>query len=113
MFSRRKVVQMRALELNDLLRNLQGMLPRLLGETIELEFRGRPDLPLIEADLGMMEQVVLNLSTNARDAMPRGGQLTISLDVVEIDAQAVQAKPEAREGRFVCLVVSDTGCGMD
>jgi PAS domain S-box-containing protein len=113
MFSRRKVVQMRALELNDVLRNLQAMLARLLGETIELEFRGRLDLPLIEADLGMVEQVVLNLSTNARDAMPRGGQLTISLDVVEIDAQAVQANPEAREGRFVCLVVSDTGCGMD
>ena len=113
MFSRRKVVQMQALDLNEVLRNLQAMLPRLLGETIELEFHGRPDLPLIEADLGMMEQVVLNLSTNARDAMPSGGQLTISLDVVEVNAQAVQANPEAREGSFVCLVVSDNGCGMD
>jgi CheY-like chemotaxis protein len=113
MFSRRKVVQMQALDLNEVLRNLQAMLPRLLGETIELEFHGRPDLPLIEGDLGMMEQVVINLSTNARDAMPRGGQLTISLDVVEVDTQTVQANPEAREGRFVSLVVSDNGCGMD
>jgi len=113
MFSRRKVVQMQALDLNEVLRNLQAMLPQLLGETIELEFHGRPDLPLIEADPGMMEQVVLNLSTNARDAMPRGGQLTISLDVVEVSAQAVRANPEAREDRFVCLVVSDNGCGMD
>ena len=89
------------------------MLKRLLGETITLEFNPPPELPLVQADTGMIEQVIMNLAVNARDAMPKGGTLTISTDPVEINDAYVQTHPEARLGAFVCLRVSDTGCGMD
>lgn len=113
MFSRRQVFQIKPLDLNRVLRDLKSMLGRLLGGHIVLELHEMPNLPLIDADAGMMEQVVMNLSVNARDAMPNGGRLTISTSVVEFDQAAVRAKPEAQLGRFVCLQVIDTGCGMD
>jgi two-component system, cell cycle sensor histidine kinase and response regulator CckA len=112
-YSRRQVMRIGPLNLNDALSQLRSMLARLLGEDIVLQFQGRADLPLIEADQGMIEQVVLNLSTNARDAMPKGGRLTLKTDLVEIDAEAAHKNPEARSGVFVCLAVSDTGCGID
>ena len=86
---------------------------RLLGETITLEFNPPPELPLVQADPGMVEQVIMNLAVNARDAMPNGGALTISTNPVEMNDAYVQTHPEARLGAFVCLRVSDTGCGMD
>jgi CheY-like chemotaxis protein len=113
MFSRQQLVQMQPMDLNQALQNLHAMLSRLLGEEISLEFHGRPGLPLIEADQGMIEQVVVNLSTNARDAMPNGGLLTISTDLVDLGPASVLAHSEARAGQFVTLIVSDTGCGMD
>jgi two-component system cell cycle sensor histidine kinase/response regulator CckA len=112
-FSRRQVMQMKPLDLNEVLSHLLKMLRRLLGEDIALELQGNTALPAIVADEGMMEQVVVNLSVNARDAMPRGGHLTLGTRPVEVDAAAAEANPEARPGKFVCLTVSDTGCGMD
>lgn len=112
-FSRRQVMQMKPLDLNDVLGHLLKMLRRLLSEAIALEFQANHALPPIVADAGMIEQVVMNLSVNARDAMPKGGQLTLRTHLVDLDAQAAAANPEARPGRFVCLSVTDTGCGMD
>jgi len=93
--------------------NLSKMLKRVLGETVTLEFNPPAELPLVQADTGMIEQVLLNLVVNARDAMPEGGTLTISTSPVEMSDAYVQTHPEARLGAFVCLRVSDSGCGMD
>jgi signal transduction histidine kinase len=67
----------------------------------------------VSANAGMMEQVVMNLCINARDAMSQGGRLTLATTMVEIEAQPANPNPEARPGSFVCLSVTDTGCGMD
>ena len=113
MFSRKNVMQPKPLDLREVVGNLSKMLQRLLGETITLEFNPPPELPLVQADTGMIEQVIMNLAVNARDAMPKGGTLTISTNPVELNDAYVQTHPEARLGAFVCLRVSDTGCGMD
>ena len=111
-FSRRQVLQMRWLDLNELLANVAKMLQRLLGEHIALEFHFGPDLPGIEADPGMIEQIVINLAVNARDAMPKGGKLLIGTSQIEVEPDFVERNPECRAGRFLCLAVEDTGCGM-
>ncbi|TAL07438.1 MAG: response regulator, partial [Verrucomicrobia bacterium] len=113
MFSRKSVMQTRLLDLRELLANLTKMLKRLIGETISLEFLPPAQLPRIRADAGMIEQIILNLAVNARDAMPRGGTLTMSVSSVELGSHYVSKHPEARPGQFVCLRVSDVGCGMD
>ncbi|HUL53965.1 MAG TPA: PAS domain S-box protein [Opitutaceae bacterium] len=114
MFSRRQAIQVKPVDLNEVLANLLKMLRRLLGENISLEFAGRATPLWVEADAGMMEQVVTNLCLNARDAMtPKGGRLTIDAQLVEMGAQAAWENPEARSGVFVCLAVTDTGVGMD
>jgi signal transduction histidine kinase len=113
MFSRKNVMKPAALDLREVVAELSKMLKRLLGETVTLDLQPSPELPLVEADRGMLEQVIVNLSVNARDAMPQDGTLTISANLVEVDAALVQAHPEARPGPFVCLRVSDTGSGMD
>jgi PAS domain S-box-containing protein len=113
LFSRKQVIQPKVLDLNAVLQNLANMLSRLLGEDIALQFNCAPDLPAIEADTGMLEQVVMNLAVNARDAMPKGGQLCITTSRAQIEDDYVRQHPEARPGTFVCLRVSDTGCGMD
>jgi CheY-like chemotaxis protein len=88
------------------------MLRRLLGEHIDLVLHGQSEAVWVDADAGMMEQVVTNLCINARDAMPGGGQLTIGTAKVEFDAGAAKTHAEARPGSFLCLSVGDTGCGM-
>jgi signal transduction histidine kinase/CheY-like chemotaxis protein/HAMP domain-containing protein len=113
MFSRKNVMQPKPQDLREVVTQMSKMLQRLLGETITLELRAAADLPLIEADTGMLEQVIMNLAVNARDAMPRGGTLTISTQAVEVTAAYVQSHPEGQPGNYVCLRVSDTGCGMD
>ena len=113
LFSRRQVMQLKPLDLNAVLDNLLKMLRRLLGENITLEFHAKTCLPSIEADAVMMEQVVMNLSVNARDAMPQGGRLTLSTGLAEFAREAARVNTEARPGRYVCLTVADTGCGMD
>jgi CheY-like chemotaxis protein len=89
------------------------MLARTLGERIVLRLLGDTDAPSVHADPAMIEQVLMNLALNARDAMPDGGTLTMGTEVVELNERQQQQDPEARGGRFVCLTVRDTGCGMD
>jgi CheY-like chemotaxis protein len=113
MFSRKNVIQSDLLDLREVVSNMSTMLERLLGETIQLECLPPPELPAMEGDTGMIEQVIMNLSVNARDAMPQGGKLTISLDTVTIDDGYARAHADARAGRFIRLRVTDTGIGMD
>lgn len=112
--SRRKVMAPRPLPLNELLANLGELLRRTLGEDVTCQFSHAADLPLVFADAAMLEQIVLNLAANAREAMPGGGQLLISTAVADVGAADVARHPaDARTGRFVCLSVTDTGSGMD
>jgi CheY-like chemotaxis protein len=113
MFSRKNVMQLKPLDLREVVGNMSKMLTRLLGETIALECNPPPELPPVEADAGMIEQVIMNLCVNARDAMPKGGMLTISLSSIFIGEHEVPLHPDARPGQFVCLRVTDTGFGMD
>jgi two-component system, cell cycle sensor histidine kinase and response regulator CckA len=112
-FSRKQIFRSKILDLNAVLHNLKGMLPRLLGEDIALETLYQSDLPCIEADTSMIEQIVMNLAVNSRDAMPKGGKLIITTSAAEIDAAYLRQHPEAHVGWFVCLTVTDTGCGME
>ncbi len=111
-FSRKQVMQPQELELNSVISDVTKMLHRILGEDITLHFNYSPNLPLVHADAGMMEQILLNLAVNARDAMPRGGELNISTEVARINEVHVRKNPEARVGTFVCLRVSDSGTGI-
>jgi hypothetical protein len=112
MFSRKQVMQSEPMQLNDLVRNLAKMLKRTIREDIRLECVYADPLPFIQADPGMLEQVLLNLVVNARDAMPHGGELHIATEKRCLGAARAQANPEARAGEFVCLSVSDTGTGI-
>jgi hypothetical protein len=91
----------------------EKMLERIIGEHIRLQWRCDAGLPPIFADPGMLEQVILNLAVNARDAMPEGGQLTLSVEAVTLTETAAEQHPKARPGRFICLSVADTGCGIE
>jgi len=112
-FSRKQIIQTKVLDLNAVLQNLSNMLQRLLGEDVALDTDYAKNLGRIEADTGMLEQVVMNLAVNARDAMPKGGKLAISTSVVHVDKDYVGKNPDARVGDFASLIVRDTGCGMD
>ena len=112
-FSRKQIFRSKILDLNAVLQNLKGMLPRLIGEDITLEIQCQADLPCIQADAGMVEQIVMNLAVNSRDAMPKGGKFTLATTAAEIDAAYQKQHPEAILGWFACLSVSDTGCGME
>ena len=113
MFSRHSVLAIKPLDLNGVVANLLKMLSRLLGEQVELRFQAQADIPSVAADAGMVEQIVMNLAVNARDAMPGGGRITIATSVFALGEAEVAAHPERRPGRFVCLTVADTGCGMN
>ncbi len=106
-FSRKQVLQPQVLDLNALISNMEKMLRRLIGEDIEFDTALAPTLPPILADPGQIEQVVMNLSINARDAMPRGGKLVIETGNVNIDHHS-----EIAPGEYVALTVIDTGTGM-
>ena len=112
-FSRKQIVQPRVLDLNAIVGNLHDMLSRLIGEHIDLRCEFAADLPPIHADESNMEQIVVNLVVNARDAMPHGGYLQIRTQAMEIDRTQLTRHPQARPGRFVCLCLTDTGSGMD
>jgi two-component system cell cycle sensor histidine kinase/response regulator CckA len=112
-FSRRQLMQLASINLNDVLANVSEILQRVIGEHIVLRISGGAGLPSIEADAGMMEQIIMNLAVNARDAMPKGGELTIATEAAEIDENHVKRNAEAAVGRHVCLTVTDTGMGMD
>ncbi|HKZ52213.1 MAG TPA: diguanylate cyclase [Candidatus Acidoferrales bacterium] len=112
-FSRQQKLEPQVLDLNAVVANVEGMLRRVLGEHIELATQGEPELPSVEADPGQLEQVIMNLAVNARDAMPKGGKLTIATSSVELDAAFVRSHHGARPGAHVRLTVTDTGVGMD
>jgi PAS domain S-box-containing protein len=112
-FGRRHLMQTRLLDLNEVVGNLSKMLGRVLGEDIALQLNYSSQPAIVEADASMMEQVLMNLAVNARDAMPRGGVLSLGIACVEIDASHVAQQPAARPGHFVCLSAADSGCGIE
>ena len=113
-FSRRNVMAPRVLDLNEVITSLSSLLARTLGEDISYDYQYGANLPPVSADRGMIEQVILNIAVNARDAMPRGGQIVISTGVSEVEPAYVERHAaEARPGRFVTLSISDSGLGMD
>jgi two-component system, cell cycle sensor histidine kinase and response regulator CckA len=112
-FSRKRVIQPVSLDLNTVVAEAGKMLRRLISEDIELQFALAEDLGGIKADLGQMQQVVMNLAINARDAMPQGGRLTIATANVEPGELRSGAGPAVAPGAYVALRVSDTGSGMD
>jgi len=112
-FSRKQILQPRPMDLREAVDDFTRMLGRLLGEDIELEVERAPDAAIVRADPVQLEQVLLNLCANARQAMPRGGRLRLSTRAVSFDAAFAARHPWARAGTFVELAVSDTGVGMD
>ena len=113
MFSRKQVMQPQLLNLNEVIHNLTKVIRTLVGAQITFERSLMDELPPIHADPGMMEQILVNLSVNARDAMPRGGTLTIATRFTPVDPSYVKSHAEATPGNYVRLTVTDTGHGMD
>jgi two-component system, cell cycle sensor histidine kinase and response regulator CckA len=111
-FSRSEAMQMQVLNLNDLIVAFTKLIGRILGEDIRVQNELAPKLPPVKGDPGMIEQILMNLAVNARDAMPAGGRIIIGTELQEIDAAQVELNPRVREGRFVCLTVRDTGTGI-
>jgi len=112
-FSRRQPLERRTIDLNGTINELSQMLRRLIGENVDVTIRLNSELSPIFADPAQIQQVVMNLAVNARDAMPGGGQLLIATGEVILDEQACRNSPWARPGRYAQLVVGDTGVGMD
>ena len=111
-FSRRQPVQPRVLNLNELVADLNKMLGRLVGENIRMVTVCSPDLGHVRADAGQLQQIIMNLVVNARDAMPDGGALTIQTANVQLDEMYVRSYPDVAPGDYVMLAISDTGAGM-
>ena len=112
-FSRRQATRLRIFSLGDVVRGMDTMLRRLIGPEIEFEIVSPPEPLSIVADSGQVEQVVLNLVVNARDAMPEGGRVTVRVEEVELDETAALAFVEGKPGRYARLSVADTGMGID
>jgi signal transduction histidine kinase len=112
-FGRKQILQPRIMRLNDVVLAMRKMLPRILGEGIELSMRLGNETGSIGADLGQLEQVIMKLSVNASDAMTRGGELTISTDNREMGEDIRREHPEVKPGHYVILSVVDTRTGMD
>jgi PAS domain S-box-containing protein len=112
-FSRRQVLEPTIVDLRDLVRGLESILRRLLGEDVEMVFVNDVNLQPIRVDRGQIEQVLMNLVVNARDAMPDGGRLTIETRTVILDDEDVRARSYARAGTYTMLAVGDTGIGMN
>lgn len=112
-FSRRQIAEVLVLDVNDIVRELESLLRRLLGEHIVLQILPAPDPVQVRANRSQLEQIVMNLAINGRDAMPEGGTLTIQTEAVQIGSNFVQEKLRLTPGHYVVLSVSDTGQGMD
>src|SRR5712692_1333823 len=112
-FSRMQVLQPKVIDLNGVVAEMGKMLPRVIGEDIELSMRTDPQLAHVKADPTQIEQVILNLAVNARDAMPKGGKLVIETSNAELDEAYARRHPPLIAGRYTLLAVSDTGMGMD
>jgi PAS domain S-box-containing protein len=111
-FSRKQLLEIKCLDLNQVVANLLNLLRRLIGERIEVIFQSQPELKTINADAGQLEQILVNLCINARDAMPKGGHISISTANVLLDLEFCQQHPWGREGEFVLLKVEDNGAGI-
>jgi PAS domain S-box-containing protein len=111
-FSRHQMMEMKVLNLNTVVKNLDEMLHRMIGEDIELMTHLREDLRRVKTDHGQIEQVIMNLAVNAKDAMPHGGKLTIETANVDLDEEYARNHVAVTPGRYVMLAVSDTGVGM-
>ena len=112
-FSHRNMMRPKVLKLNEVIKKLGGMLHRLLGERVELVTKFTPKLDPIFADATNIEQVLMNLTLNGRDAMPDGGTITVTTSNVVLGEDAAHHNPDARPGSYVCLSVTDAGTGMD
>jgi len=112
-FSRKQVLQPSVLDVNEITSGLEKMLRRILGEDVELVQVLEPELGRVMADQGQLEQVLMNLVVNARDAMPAGGRLTIETSNIEVDGEYASRHMGLRTGPYVQIAVSDSGCGMD
>jgi signal transduction histidine kinase len=112
-FSRKQALQPKVLNVNVLVDDISKLLKRLMPEDIEVMFRADPSLGHVRADAGQLEQVLMNLTVNARDAMPRGGKLTIETENVTVTPEYARARPPIEPGDYVKLAVVDTGIGMD
>jgi PAS domain S-box-containing protein len=112
-FSRQQVLTPAVLNLNSLATDMEKMLPRLLGEDIEVSLTLDPELGNVKADQSQIEQVIMNLAVNARDAMPTGGKLKVQTSNVELDQAYTWNHPGSKAGEYVLLTVTDTGMGMD
>ncbi|HWF39790.1 MAG TPA: ATP-binding protein [Candidatus Acidoferrales bacterium] len=112
-FSRMQVLQPRVLDLNAVVADMGKMLPRLIGEHIEYAFTPDPKLSAVQADPGQIEQVILNLVVNSRDAMPNGGKILVTTANVDMDEREAAKRPPMAPGPYVLLSVADTGHGMD
>jgi PAS domain S-box-containing protein len=112
-FSRKQVLQPRILDLNDEMLEASAILRRLIGEDIDLVAVPQPGLGLVKADPGQVQQIIMNLAVNARDAMPQGGKLTIETANANVDQDYVRKHPAGSIGRYVMLAISDNGMGMD
>jgi nitrogen-specific signal transduction histidine kinase/ActR/RegA family two-component response regulator len=111
-FGRRHSFELRPTDLGSTLKEFCELLPRFIGERIAVRTLIPAVLPRILADPGMVEQVLMDLAVNARDAMPDGGSLVLSAEAIQIDAAAARESQDARPGRFICLSLKDTGCGI-
>ena len=112
-FSRKQMLAPKILNVQSVVAEMEKILRRLIGEDIQLETSSVPDLGLVRADRSQIEQVILNLAVNARDAMPQGGRLTIETANVELDSSYSHPPAVLSPGRYVMLAVTDNGCGMD
>src|SRR5262249_46734998 len=112
-FSRKQVLRPRVVDLNEVITNTDKMLRRLIGEDIELVTLLGTELGRVEADPGQIEQIIMNLAVNARDAMPQGGKLRIETMNIELDAEFARKHVDVKPGPYVMLAVSDSGVGMD
>jgi signal transduction histidine kinase/CheY-like chemotaxis protein len=112
-FSRRQVAVPRVVDLNEIVRGIDKMLQRIIGEDIQLEARLSPSIPAVKVDPSHIDQVIMNLAVNSRDAMPKGGKLTIETAAVELTGEYADRHIGVPAGHYVMLAVSDTGSGMD
>ncbi len=112
-FSRKQVLEMEKVELNSIIFNFEKLLRRVIGEDIEVRILPSERPLVIKADTAQVEQVLMNLAVNARDAMPKGGSLIMETQAVYLDRQYAEKKPGVVPGKYAMLSISDTGCGMD
>lgn len=112
-FSRKQVLEMKAVDVNQVVKGFEKLLRRLIGEDIELILSLTSEACVVKADTSQLEQVLMNIAVNARDAMPSGGALTMETARVTVDSVYAESKPDLLPGDYILITVSDTGCGMD